>query len=294
MSDFRDRSSDPRLLDDPVFRLKQRRHLSSVLEAVIQMLAVRETHRSQPREDGRLIDLLVFPELAIHPLDIQPLVLPFVRTHKCMVLFGQVYHPRDHETNSPLINSCMWAIPEWSATSGFQVRMVEQGKEHLTSDEKSLTPCPVSFRPAQWIIEYRWTSAQGAPQLRLSASVCYDSTDLALASDLRSRNDLYFVCALNRDVGTFDRMAEGLHYHMYQGVIIVNNGQFGGSNFYMPFREAHERQVFHLHGQPQANIVFAEITPQELIGRPSSGAPKSKWKTPPAAWNSTGIGLKLP
>ena len=47
------------------------------------------------------------------------------------------------------------------------------------------------------------------------ASVCYDATDLTLAADLRSQSDLYIICALNRDVGTFDRLAEALHYHIY-------------------------------------------------------------------------------
>ena len=37
------------------------------MEAVNQMLRLRETHQSQTRSDGRMIDLLVFPELAVHP-----------------------------------------------------------------------------------------------------------------------------------------------------------------------------------------------------------------------------------
>ena len=73
---------------------------------------------------------------------------------------------------------------------------------------------------------------------------------------------------------------------MYQGVIVVNNGQFGGSSFYMPFRELHHRQVFHLHGQPQASIAFAEIAPDKMINRPSESTadPTGRWKTPPANW----------
>jgi hypothetical protein len=256
------------------------------MEAVNQMLRLRETHQPQTRSDGRIIDLLVFPELAIHPLDIDTFILPFIRTHKCMVLFGQVYHRASSSPGAPMINSCLWMIPEWSAKAGFQVKRVEQGKANLTRSELAFTPKPASFRPAQWIIEYEWSSSPQSRPLRLSASVCYDATDLALASDLKSRNDVYIVCALNRDVGTFDRMSEGLHYHMYQGVIVVNNGQFGGSSFYMPFGELHHRQVFHLHGQPQASIAFAEIAPDKLINRPTAcnADPMGDWKTPPANW----------
>jgi hypothetical protein len=285
MDDYTARPTDPELVADALFRLRQRRHLAALLEAVVQTLEVRETHRDQHRQDGRILDLLVFPELAIHPLDVQPLILPFIRTYKCIVLFGQVYHPAGPRLGSPLINSCVWAIPEWRAATGFSVRFVEQGKEHLTQEETGFTPRPVGFRPAQWIVEYRWDSNPAVAPLRLSASVCYDATDLALAADLKSKSDLYVVCALNRDVGTFDRMSEGLHYHMYQGMIVVNNGQYGGSSFYMPFSQSYHRQVLHLHGQPQATIAFAEITPKKLIGRPNNsqaGDPVGVWKTPPA------------
>lgn len=289
MDDYATHFNDPQLLNDPVIRAKQRAHLAGVMESVSQMLRLRKSHMDHSKFDGSNIDLLIFPELAVHPLDVDSLILPFVRSQKCIVLFGQVYHPKDFNPAANLINSCLWVIPEWNHTNGFQVRIVEQGKQNLTSDERTMfTPAPIEFRPAQWIIEYQWDSNRLERPLKLSASICYDATDLGLASDLKSRSDLYIVCALNRDVGTFDRMSEGLHYHMYQGVIVVNNGQFGGSSFYMPFGESFHRQVFHLHGQPQASIAFAEITPEKLINRPSQNIntpPVGEWKTHPANWN---------
>ena len=178
---------------------------------------------------------------------------------------------------------------------------VEQGKLHLTADEMLLTPPPVGFRPAQWLVEYTWSSNSDHRPLTITASVCYDATDLTLAADLRSRSDLYIICALNRDVGTFDRMSEALHYHMYQGVLLVNNGQFGGSSFFMPFDKPFHRQVFHFHGQPQVAIAFAEVSPEKLVNRPKpntvaggsltgassdSAPPEGTWKTPPAGWVS--------
>jgi len=289
--DYRQHLNDPELINDPQLRTRQRAHLSAIMEGVAQMLRVRDTHRQQIRNDKRVIDLLIFPELAIHPDDISTRILPFVWKHRCLVLFGQVYHPRASIPNSPLINSCLWMIPEWSKTAGLQIRQIEQGKKNLASRELGFTPQPISFRPAQWLVEYQWHSdKENHRPLILSASVCYDATDLALASDLRSRSDLYIICALNLDVGTFDRMSEGLHYHMFQGVIVVNNGQYGGSSFFMPFKNTFHRQVFHLHGQPQVSIAFAEISPQKLIDRPTDQAgpiillPEGSWKTPPAGW----------
>ncbi len=299
-------SRNPTLSESPI-RSRHRRHLVAMIEGIEQMLRVRETHIENDRSDKRLLDLLVFPELSVHPQDVNTILVPFARRHRCIILAGLVYHPENMLTGAPLINSAMWLIPEWDSYQGLQVRRIEQGKWHLTEDERRFSPAPVPFRPAQWIINYDWQINQGP--LKLSASICYDSTDLSLAADLKSRSDIFIVCALNKDVGTFDRMAESLHYHMYQGVVIVNNGQFGGSNFYMPFGETYHRQVLHLHGQPQAQIAFIEADPEKLIcqGRLPCGCypadnqpeitdsdacinhctlkPTGKWKTPPAGWN---------
>ena len=299
LGDYSCYATAPDLSGDPSFRVRHRAHLAAALEGVNQMRRLRDTHRSMVHNDGQTIDLLVFPELAVHPADVGPLLVPFARKHRCILLFGMVYHAEPRLVGSPPINSCQWLIPEWTKTSGFQLRAVEQGKLHLTDDEKSLTPAPAGFRPAQWLVKYIWSSNRDHRPLTMTASVCYDATDLTLAADLRSRSDLYIICALNRDVGTFDRMSEALHYHMYQGVLLVNNGQFGGSSFFMPFEKPFHRQVFHFHGQPQVAIAFAEICPEKLVARPKPNAikgdlltgigsehapPEGNWKTPPAGW----------
>ncbi len=281
---YKKHRKDPKLCKDEI-RSKCREHLSAIMAGVFQQLRVRESHMSSPNESG--INLLVFPELAIHPQDIDTYLLPFVQQYRCIVLLGQVYHPRDLHPDSPIVNSALWIIPDKSSSDGLQIKRIEQGKAHIAETERSLCPTPIGFRPAQWLINYQWSKDPEAERpLRLTASICYDATDLALAADLSTRSDLFIICALNKDVGTFDRMAEAIHYHMFQGVILVNNGQFGGSSFFMPFKKPYEREVFHLHGQPQASIAFAEIDPLKLIKRPSQEfrdkPPKGKWKTPPA------------
>ena len=274
-------------LSDPAFRLRHRAHLVAALEGVKQMRRLRDTHRDMARDDGH---------------NNRPLGLPGT---------GRASGRRWTTLGFPLLGStgassflawCItlnrgwrgrrsstlasWLIPELTKTGGLQFRPVEQGKLHLTDSEKLLTPAPVGFRPAQWLVEYMWTSDPDLRPLTITASVCYDATDLTLAADLRSRSDLYIICALNRDVGTFDRMSEALHYHMYQGVLLVNNGQFGGSSFFMPFDKPFHRQVFHFHGQPQVAIAFAEIAPEKLVNRPepNTGLPDGTWKTPAAGW----------
>jgi hypothetical protein len=219
--------------------------------------------------------------------------MPFVRSHRTIVLAGLTYHRLS--PGGPLANTALWLVPTWHATGGLQIIQREQGKFHLAEQEKALNiPTPViqGTRPCQWVLDYPWDVNGGSP-VRLTAAVCYDATDLELAADMRDRSDVFVVPALNRDVNTFDQMAMALHYHMYQYVVVANNGSFGGSNSYAPFREAYVRQVFHLHGQPQATIAFLEIDDiPGLLARGTVGtaaeAPipsaRQSWKYPPAGW----------
>ena len=266
-------------LNGLVVRKRHRRHLSATLAAVERMLGLRGTHE----QDGQNLDLLILPELAVHRDDVRTHLVPFARTHKAIVLTGITY---EHVIpNQPLINSALWVIPEWTHSHGLQVRTRRQGKQHLAPIEETFnqsTQLIRGFRPCQWLIGYPWSKDKNDQPVWLSASVCYDATDLGLAADLREKSDVLAVPALNKDVKTFDQMALALHYHMFQLVIVANNGTYGGSNAYWPKRSVEIRQVFHTYGQPQASISFFEIDNiSEFLNRSTPFAPKD-WKYPPA------------
>lgn len=276
-------------------RIRHRRHLSAALSAVTKALELRETHKEK---DGRL-DLLVLPELAVHPSDISTHVIPFMRKHRTTVLTGVTYE--EIEKGEPLVNSALWLLPMQDTSGGFRVKILRQGKGNLAPDEEAnfnkTSKLIRPFRPCQWLVGYQWTSDPGHEPLWLTASVCFDATDINLAADLRDHSDVYLVSALNKDVGTFDQMAQALHYHMFQMVVVANNGLYGGSNAYAPYSRPYKRQVFHMHGQPQASIAFLEIDqisdfkarrhpPKATNGdedQKSTGGLSTKFKQPPAA-----------
>ncbi len=233
------------------------------------MLALRETHKGS--EGG--LDWLILPELAVHPRDVHTHLVPFARFHKAIVLTGLTYE--EIQTGQPLVNSALWIIPEWSDAYGLQIRTRRQGKAHLAPNEQALNVGGAhvirGFRPCQWLIGYPWSSAADTEPVWLTAAVCYDATDLGLAADLRDMSGVLAIPALNKDVRTFDQMALALHYHMFQLVVVANNGQYGGSNAYWPRSDPHIRQVFHMHGQPQASIAFLEI--DDIAGFPTCREP---------------------
>ena len=274
--------ADP-TLSGPLIRQRHRRHLSAALAAVKRMLDLRETHR----ERGRNLNWLILPELSVHPRDVTTHLEPFARAHNTIILAGLTYHTS--RGTQGLVNSAIWVIPEWSEAHGLQLRRYEQGKCHIASDQRLLGDAAAvqGFRPCQWLVGYEWSNHDQHRPLRLTASICYDATDIRLAADLRDLSDVLAIPALNKDVTTYDNMAQALHYHMFQMLIVANNGTYGGSSAYAPYREAFTRQVFHLHGQPQASIAFLEIDDIAGFIRRTTDAralapPSGEWKFPPA------------
>jgi hypothetical protein len=243
-------------MSSPTMRRRHRRHLSAALAAVERSLALRETHLGR---DGRL-DWLILPELAVHPDDVQTHLIPFARAHRAIILAGLTYE--ELFAGEPLVNSALWILPTQDVTRGLQVLVRRQGKKHLAPAEETFNQGVTrvqGFRPCQWLIGYQWSRDEGSDPLWLSAAICFDATDICLAADLKGKSDIFAIPALNRDVATYDNLSMALHYHMYQMVVVANNGVYGGSNAYAPFRESYNRQVFHMHGQPQASIAFFEI-----------------------------------
>lgn len=212
-------------------RRKHRKHLSTALAAVEKMLDLRETHKPASKR----LDWLILPELSVHPDDVATHLVPFARAFKTAILAGMAYE--QVVPGQPLINSALWIIPRMVQGMGLQTVIRRQGKQHLSPmEQKYIKPVELitGFRPCQWLVGYEWSSNPGNDALWLTASICYDATDLKLASDLRDRSDVFAIPALNLDVGTFDQMAQALHYHMFQLVLIANNGAYGGSNAHVP------------------------------------------------------------
>lgn len=273
------------LLSDPVFRKQHRNHLATALAAISKSLDLRETH--DPR--GGRLDWLVLPELSVHPEDIKTHIIPFARAYKAIVFAGTAYE--EVETGKPIVNSAQWIIPTRTPGGGLRMICRRQGKQHLAKAEHDLIAKGANirgFRPCQWLVPYP-IADNSAAKLILSGSICYDATDLTVPTDLRDRSDVYAISAYNQDVGTFDQMALALHYHMYQMVVIANNGRFGGSNAYMPMKKSYKKQIFHAHGQPQASISFFEIDdPMAMVNRVGIARGElgpdaaSIWKYPPA------------
>ena len=263
-SDFT--KADPCLSTTDIKR-RNRQHVAQLCQLTWKTLAAK-VHADQSGERA-FADLIVFPELAIHPDDMDLLKRLADKT-RSMILAGLLF--TDH--HGSLVNKARWLIPNYR----------ESGRQWITRDQGKLHPIPGETklgikgdRPCQHIIEVRGF-AEGP--FRLTAAVCYDATDLKLASDLKDKTELFLIVAHNKDVTTFDSMASALHYHMYQHVAVVNKGEFGGSTIQAPYKEPYDRLISHAHGTDQISINVADLDLAAFKRR--STKPRKKIKSKPA------------
>lgn len=241
--------ADPALNSEKV-KIINRDHLARVCQLTYKtLLAKAKTENTDPSGKSPTSDLIVFPEFAVHPDD-QDIIKRLADKTKSMVFAGLCLLERDGGT---YVNVARWFLPDFRPT-GRQWTTRDQGKKNPTDSEMKLGVEGV--RPCQHIIEVDY--GDEGPY-HLSGAICYDSTDLALASDLKGKTDLFIIVAHNRDVRTFDTMASALHYHMYQHVAVVNKGEFGGTTIQAPFKEQYDRIISHVHGNDQISINIADL-----------------------------------
>lgn len=256
-------------LDHPDVRWRHREHLAEICKLTEQTLNAKL--KTESRGYKSTADLIVFSELAVHPED-EDIVKALAFRTKAIIFCGFVFCEQDGR----IVNKARWIIPNFSE-SGFQWRVRDQGKYHMTSDEVTLGV--QGYRPSQHII-----SIEGHPEgpFKLTGAICYDATDIKFAADLRDLTDMFVIAAYNKDVDTFDNMASALQWHMYQHIVITNTGEYGGSTMQAPYKEKYHKLISHAHGTGQIAISTADI---DLAAFRRKLKIYRKTKTQPAGFN---------
>lgn len=257
---------------------QHRRHLTEVCRLTYQKLRTWSTaqdHSGEPPDkDEPLVDLILFPELSVHPEHLTHLRALSDKTGA--TLFVGLTYFESPKLATP-VNQALWMIRTETPGGGRTFQYARQGKAHPIDIEKKMGV--KGYRPHQVIVEF--PIGTDSPT-RVAGAICYDATDLRLLADLRDRSDVFLVAALNQDVETFDNMVSALRFHMYQPVILANMGEFGGTTAQVPLRK-HEHLVSHIHGGNQVAVSVFEVDPS-LYKVLSRGKPAKEVKTPPAGY----------
>ena len=256
---------------------EHRRHLAEVCRLTQQMLktwASASATTASDRTDEPVVDVILFPELAVHPEHV--FLLRRLSDKLRANIFTGLTFLHSHKAGGT-VNQGLWLIRTESSGHGRAFQYVWQGKQHPMKDEVRMGV--KGHRPHVTLVELPIGSKT---RTRIAAAICYDATDLDLVADLRDRSDMFLVAALNRDVQTFDNMIAALHFHMYQPVVLANSGEFGGSTAQVPLPK-HERFIAHVHGNQQVAVSVFEVDPS-LFKSTSAAKATKVLKSPPAGY----------
>ena len=235
-------------LNDRDYRAKHRCHLARVAKLVTKHIEAQHLDKPKNGEREQDIDVIVLPELAVHQEDMDVLIHLSRKTHAIVVAgLGFIEQSGVKGPN----NCAVWIVPRKHNGNRNEIHRF-QGKHHMTTAEKKLKIRP--WRPYQLMLELAHPAFPKQKGFTVTAAICFDSTDIALSADLRDKSHALLIPALNRDVNTFDSMVEALHYHMYQHVVLVNTGEYGGSYAMAPYDKRHERLIAHSSGNDQVTI----------------------------------------
>jgi len=262
------------LLDTPDYRAKHRCHVARVAELVVKHIDAQSIEVDKKQE----VDLIVWPELAVHKDDLDILIHLSRKTH-AIVLAGLGFI---NQPGVPGPNNCaIWIVPRKHNGNQNELKRF-QGKHHMMAGERDLKVQP--WRPYQLMLELRHPEFPDKPGFKLTSATCFDATDIKLSADLRDKSSALCIPALNQDVNSFDTMVEALHYHMYQPVILVNTGEFGSSYAMAPYDKPYKRLIAHSSGNNQVAINIFEMNMFDFrrdgVGRAMTSGLDTK--TPPA------------
>lgn len=252
------------------YRNKHRKHLINLCNLINKHLKAQNVDNT----DDLKVDLIVFPELTIHEDDLD-ILMHLSKQTNASIFAGLTYveHPLK---KGELINRAVWLLNELNE-DGVNIKKIYQGKNNVTRGEVDWGI--TGYRPYQLVIDFK---LKDNISWKVSGAICYDATDLKLAADLKDITDTFIVAAMNKDIQTFDNMATALSYHMYQPVIIVNTGEFGGSTAQAPY-SGHAKLIAHLHGSKQLGLSIFDISPSDFKNIKEAKIPKKR-KTPPAGY----------
>jgi Reverse transcriptase (RNA-dependent DNA polymerase) len=256
---------------------EHRRHLAEVCRLAHQKLktwASAGATKSPDNADDPVVDVILFPELAVHPEHV--FLLRRLSDKLRANIFTGLTFLHSHKAGG-IVNQGLWLIRTDSPGHGRSFQYVWQGKYHPMKDEVRMGV--KGHRPHVTLVEL---PIGAKSRTRIAAAICYDATDLDLVADLRDRSDMFLVAALNQDVQTFDNMIAALHFHMYQPVALANSGEFGGSTAQVPLPK-HERLIAHVHGNNQVAVSVFEVDPSLFKSASAAKAPKAL-KSPPAGY----------
>jgi hypothetical protein len=220
----------------------------------------------------RTPDIILLPELAV-PLAHERSLVKAAEQIGAIIIAGMDYKISSSHAHPAVSNEAVIIVPRRlggiQVSANADVRRI--GKTYAAPGEaEKLSKIGVEFEPLPvvWLFESAQLGSFGV-------AVCYDFMDLDRISLYRNKIQTLFILAYNRDITSFDHIAEAIARMLFCNVVICNCGYFGGSVAVSPFREPFRRTVYRHSGQhlPTAQVVQL---PLERLDKHQKGGNSTK------------------
>lgn len=205
-------------------------------------------------------DIILLPELSV-PLGYENKLKRSAEAMESIIIAGLDYKIEGKSTPA-VSNEVIVIVPKKirgkKIARRTEIRRV--GKTYPAPEEKNkLEDIGVNFKshPTVWLFE--------SPDFgTFGVAVCYDFMDLDRIVLYRDKVQTLFVLAYNRDITSFDHIAQSISRTVFCNVIICNCGYYGGSLAVSPYRDSFRRTVYQHSGAKLTNAQIVELPLQKL------------------------------
>lgn len=205
-------------------------------------------------------DIVLLPELSV-PLGYENKLMRSAEAMESIIIAGLDYKI-EGKTTPAVSNEVIVIVPKRirgkKIARRTEIRRV--GKTYAAPEEKNkLDALGVNFKshPTVWLFE--------SPDFgTFGVAVCYDFMDLDRIVLYRNQVQTLFVLAYNKDITSFDHIAQSISRTVFCNVIICNCGYYGGSMAVSPYRDSYKRTVYQHSGAKLTNAQIVELPLRQL------------------------------
>jgi predicted amidohydrolase len=205
-------------------------------------------------------DIILLPELSV-PLGYENKLKRSAEAMESIIIAGLDYKVEGKATPE-VSNEVIVIVPKRirgkKIARRTEIRRV--GKTYAAPEEKNkLDALGVNFKshPTVWLFE--------SPDFgTFGVAICYDFMDLDRIVLYRNKVQTLFVLSYNRDITSFDHIAQSISRTVFCNVIICNCGYYGGSLAVSPYRDSYKRTVYQHSGAKLTNSQIVELPLQKL------------------------------
>lgn len=237
-------------------------------------------------------NVILLPELSV-PLSMEKSLRRTAEAMEAIIIAGLDYKVVGPEAGRMVSNEAIIIVPR--RLNGKKIarrtELKRIGKTYAAPGElrrlQSISGGPVSFnsQPNVWLFH-------GGDLGHFAVAICYDFMDMDRLVLYRNKIQTLFVLAYNRDINSFDHLAEALSRMIFCNVVICNCGYYGGSVAVSPFREPYLRTVYRHSGQNLPNAQLISLPLRALAEHQRSENGGLTFKSLPPGFSSP-IDLKI-